>query len=177
MADPPVNVLFPGTLRTVHDLWRTVGTIDTQGTTFAVASRAWDDVSQYFPDNAASTTYLWYNVTPYINTIELRFQTTASGNSQTLETWGSRGEDHFTMLHQLTLTGGDQEGDDSLFFVDVITNAVEGLPKSAGLVDADGASANRIARVAVELAGYSKMLFLATTLVASSNLRVQVSGY
>jgi len=175
MATPPVNSLS-NSLRTVHELWRTLKTdITVQGTTLAVTARAWDDVDQYFPPAATSTnTYLYYNVGKYVNTLELRFQTTADGDSQVLETWGARGEDHFTMLNQLTLTGGTQEADNSLFFVDTITNAVEGLPKSAGLIDSGN---NRIARVAVELAGYSKLLFLATTLVASSTLRVQVTGY
>jgi len=101
-------------LATVQTEFESVGTIDTQGTTLAVASRAWADVSSYFA--TASTTYPAYSVPKDINALEIRFQTTADADSHVVEIWGARGKNHFTLLATLTLTGGTQEGDSGFIF-------------------------------------------------------------
>lgn len=160
-----------GRLATVPTEFESVGTIDTQGTTLAVASRAWDDVSSYFA--TASSIYPAYSVPKDINAIELRFQTTADADSHVVEMWGSRGRNHFTLLATLTLTGGTQEGDD-LYFVDTITAENQNLPQSGKVCD----SANdRICRYVVDLCGYSKLLFLATTLESGAELKIEAAGY
>jgi len=149
-----------------------IGTITTQGTTLAVGSRAWDDVSSYF--TGSQTTYLGYTVPPNINAGEFRFQTTADADSHVVEIWGARGTDHFTLLATLTLTGGTQEADNSLYFVDTIDASTENLPKAGTVCDY---AANRICRYYVDLAGFDKLLFIATTLAASTNLAVEMGGY
>lgn len=176
MDVPAVNVLS-NSLRTAQLLWTSLEDITAVGATHAVTARKFSDLSQYFPANAVSSTYPYYNVRPYTNTFEVRFQTTAAADAQVVEMWGARGEDHFTLLAIFTLTGGTQSGDTdkTLVFVDTITVASEGLPKAGTIID--GSAANRIARYVVDLAGYSKLLFNATTYVASSNLRIQVSGW
>ena len=150
----------------------TAGTISVQGTTLAVGGRAWADVGTYFSDT--QTTYLGYTVPPNINAAEFRFQTTADGDSQVVEIWAARGTDHFTLVATLTLTGGKQEADNSMYFVDTIVHTTEHLPKAGTVCDSVG---DRICRYYVDLAGFDKLLILASTLAANTTLAVQVGGY
>ena len=150
----------------------TVGTISVQGTTLAVGGRAWADVKTYF--TGTPTTYLGHTVPPNINAAEIRFQTTADADSQVVEVWAARGTDHFTLVATLTLTGGKQEADNDLYFVDTIVASTEHLPKAGTVCDSAG---DRICRYYVDLAGFDKLLILATTLAANTTLAVQVGGY
>jgi hypothetical protein len=171
MADKGMMSLNYSRLGTTRGKPVTVGTISVQGTTLAVAGRAWDDVSSYF--SGTQTTYLGYSVPLDVNAAEFRFQTTADADSHVVEIWGARGRDHMTLLATLTLTGGTQEADDDLYFVDTIVATYEYLP-TAGVVS-DSAT-NRICRYTVDLAGFDKLLFLASTL-GSDSLAVQIGGY
>lgn len=150
----------------------TIGTISVQGTTLAVAGRAWSDVRSYF--SGTQTTYLGYTVPQDVNAGEFRFQTTADGDSHVVEIWGSRGVDHFTLLATLTLTGGTQEADNSLYFVDTIVASTENLPQAGTVCDS---ATNRICRYVVDLCGYDKLLIIATTLASNTTLAVQMAGY
>jgi hypothetical protein len=150
----------------------TVGTLSTQGTTLAVGGRAWSDVRTYF--SGTQDTYLGYTVPQDVNAAEFRFQTTADGDSHVVEIWGSRGADHMTLLATLTLTGGTQEGDDSLYFVDSIVASTEHLPQAGKVSDYAG---NRICRYTVDLCGFDKLLITATTLAAATELVCQIAGY
>lgn len=160
-------------LATTKNKPATIGTISVQGTTLAVAGRAWADVRSYFTTDT-QTTHLGYTVPQDLNAGEFRFQTTAEADAQVVEIWGSRGSDHFTLLATLTLTGGTQEADNSLYFVDTIVATNEGLPQAGTVVDS---ATNRICRYYVDLAGYNKLLIMATTLAAATTLAVQMGGY
>lgn len=159
-------------LATLPSEWAIVGNLTVQGTTLAVGGRAWSDLSTYF--TGTQTTYLGYSVPKTINAAEIRFQTTEDADAHVVEVWGSRGKDHFTLLATLTLTGGTQEGDDDLYFVDTIVPSTQNLPQTGKVCDS---AANRICRYVVDLCGYSKILILATTLASSTNLRVELAGY
>ena len=172
MATQGVYGLNYSRLATTNGKPETIGTISAQGTTLAVAGRAWSDVSSYF--SGTQTTYLGYSVPKNINAAEFRFQTTADADSHVVEIWGSRGHDHLTLLVTLTLTGGTQEADNDLYFVDTIVASTENLPQAGIVCDS---AANRICRYVVDLAGYDKLLVMATTLAASTTLAVQVAGY
>jgi len=150
----------------------TVGTITTQGTTLAVGGRAWADVRTYF--KPGQDTYLGYSVPRDLNAVEVRFQTTADADSHVVEMWGSRMHDHFTLLATLTLTGGTQEADNDLYFVDTIVATNEKLPQAGTVCDS---ATNRICRYYVDLAGYDKVLFLASTLETDASLAIQMAGY
>jgi hypothetical protein len=148
--------------------FETLGTITTQGTTLAVGGRAWTNVKSYF--NAPSATYVAWKVPIDANAAEFRFQTTADADAQVVSVWGACGKDHFTLLAILTLTGGTQVGDSSKVFVDTIVASSEGLFQSGKVMDS---ATNRICRYGVDLNGYSKLLFIATTLAANTNLVIQ----
>jgi hypothetical protein len=160
-----------GRLATVPSEFETVGTISVAGSTLAVSGRAWADVSSYF--SGTQTTYIGYQVPKEWNAIELRFQGTTDGDSNVVQVWGSRGPEHFTLLAILTLTVGTQEGDSSALFVDTITVASEGLPKEGVVCDS---ATNRICRYVVDLCGYSKLIFIATT-KGSTTLKIEAAGY
>jgi hypothetical protein len=155
-------------LGTLFSEFETLGTIKTQGTALAVGGRAWTNVKSYF--KTPSSTYVAWNVPIDCNATELRFQTTADADTQVVQVWGACGKDHFTLLVTLALTGGTQVGDSSKVFVDTIVATTEGLFQSGKVMDS---AANRICRYGVDLNGYSKLLFIATTLAANTNLVIQ----
>jgi hypothetical protein len=150
----------------------TVGTITVAGTTLAVGGRTWSDVSDYFA--TGQTTYIGCHVPKAVNALEVRFQTTADADAHVVEMWGARDQDHMTLLATLTLTGGKQEANGGLYFVDTIVASTENLPKAGVVCDS---AADRICRYVVDLCGYDHLVFIATTLQASASLAVQVSGY
>jgi hypothetical protein len=172
MANELFNMNY-SRLATISKPWETVGMISTQGTTLAVDGRAWSDVQGYF--YGTQTTYLGYAVPQTLNAGDIRFQTTADGDQHVVEIWGTRiSGDHFTLLATLTITGGQQVGNNGLYFVDTITASNENLFHNGRVVDSGN---NRIARYAVDLNGYRQLLFIATTLASSTTLRVQMSGW
>lgn len=172
-----LHSLSYGRLATVPADWETVGTISVAGSTLAVSGRSWSSVKAYFPGNTSytgtPTTYIGYQVPMDWNAIELRFQGTTNNESNVVQMWGSRWDDHFTLLATLTLTTGLQVGDSSALFVDTIVATNEGLSKAGVVCDS---AHDRISRYVVDLNGYSKLLFIATTL-GSTALQVEVAGY
>ena len=171
MANENIGLEYEG-LGTLQKPFETIGTISVQGITLAVTGRAWQDVKSYF--SGTQTTYLGYVVPRNINAAEFCFQTTADADSHVVEIWGARGRGHFTLLATLTLTGGQQEADNSLFFVDTIVASTENLFRDGKEIDS---ATNRICRYAVDLDGYSHLLVLATTLETSAELAVQIGGW
>lgn len=156
--------------------FETVGTITAQGSTLAVTGREWSSVKTYF--DTVSATYLAYNVSKDAYGMEFRFQTSADADSHVVEVWGACNEDHLTLLATLTLTGGTQRGDlitgsTYFVFVDTIVASTENLFNSGKAMDS---AANRICRYAVDLCGYNKILFIATTLASSTSLKVQAKS-
>jgi hypothetical protein len=172
MANELFNLNY-SRLATISKSWETVGNITTQGSTLGTAGRAWSDVVDYF--TGTQSTYLGYRVPQTLNGAEFRFQTTSPEDSHIVEIWGAKTDgDHLTLLVTLTLTGGLQNGDDELYFVDTIEEDNEGLFASGRAIDSGN---DRIARYAVDLNGYRVLLFVATTLASSTNLRIQSSGW
>ena len=157
-------------LVTTQNKFETIGSITVQGSTLAVGVREWGDVKTYF--NNPTTAYVGWSVPKDANLVELRFQTTADGNAHVVEVWGAAGQDSVTLIATLTLTGGTQEVD-SVVFVDTIIASTQGLYAAGVVMDS---AANRICRYAVNTFGYSKLLFLATTLQASTTLKIEGRG-
>lgn len=158
-------------LVTLPSEFETVGTITTTGTTLAVGGRGWSSLSSYF--SGTQSQYIGYTVPKTWNAVELRFQGVVNNTADVVSIWGARGHDHFTRLAVLTLTTGLQVGDDSKLFIDTIVASNEALPKVGAVCDSGN---DRICRYVVDLAGYSKLLFLATTL-NSASLKIEAGGY
>jgi hypothetical protein len=95
--------------------------------------------------------------------IEMRFRVDGSdGDSNVLNLYAMAGaSDHYTLIGTLTLTAGTQVDADSNLFCDTISIASElWIDDIVILSDA----ANGIARVALNLQGYTHILAIATTL-------------
>jgi hypothetical protein len=82
-------------------------------------------------------------------------------------------EESFQLGAVLTLTGGQQVGPGSNVFVDTVA-ALEYTLTDSEVADSGG---DRIAVWRVDLRGYKKVMFLATTLHAAKTLKVDTRWY
>lgn len=118
---------------------------------------------------------------PYdIDTLELRFQTTANADSNVVELWAARGyyyddkstEDSFTLATILTTTGGSQTGPNSNYFVDTIAESSV-WQASSTIIDSGN---NRICRYKIRTCGYTDWIFACTTIAAAGTTTFYVDG-
>jgi len=165
------------TIATPESLWKSVGTITESQTTPAVDAR---DYSSVWTDLSAAKTVKW-DVHPDTTGIELRFQTTANADAHVVEMWvasgatysGGTSEESFMLAGVLTLTGGQQVGPNSNVYVDTITRTDHTIGTSV-ITDSGN---DRVAVYRADLRGYKKVVFIATTLEASSTLYVDARSY
>jgi len=154
-----------GELATVQETWTTLGTITASQATLAVGGRDYATV-----DALATTKTVTFEPQIWANDMELRFQTTADADAHVVEMWIARGRtDHYDLAAVLTLTGGKQVADGAYVFVDTIT-ATETFSVPGTIIHS---AADSIARYDVNLDGYSRVVFIATTLECSSTLTIQ----
>lgn len=118
---------------------------------------------------------------PYdIDTLELRFQTTANADSNVIEFWAARGyyyddkstEDSFTLATILTTTGGSQTGPNSNFFIDTIAETNTWLASST-IIDSGN---NRICHYKIRPCGYTDWIFACTSIAAAGTTTFYVDG-
>ena len=149
--------------------WGLIGSITASKSALGVTGRKASDVAAF-----ASGSYALWEVPLRINTAEIEFSTTADADSQVVNVYAARGNSDYVFVGTLTLTGGTQTGPNSNVYVDTI---VEGgvVWKSSG-TEVINSAGNHIARWMINLVGYSRVLFIATTLVASSTLQIYGSG-
>ena len=151
--------------------WRLIGDITSSKSALAVTGRQDADVKAF-----ASGSYVLWNAPPEIGIAEFRFSTDADGDSQVVNVYASRGANDYVLVGTLTLTGGTQTGPNSNVYVDTIVESdIDWLRGSATRV-CRGSGSNHQARWIIDLMGYSRILFIATTLASSTTLRVEGSG-
>jgi len=162
---------------TPQSLWDDIGTITSSSTTPAVGAR---DYSAMWTDLSAAETVKW-DVDGDTTGIELRFQTSANADAHVVEMWlasgatyaGGTSEESFMLGAIFTLTGGQQVGPNTNVFVDTIERTDYTLGSSA-ISDSGN---DRVATYRVDLRGYKKVIFIATTLESSSTLYVDARRY
>jgi hypothetical protein len=156
--------------------WTNIGTITTSTTTPAATARDYSTMA------AMSPTAIAHWKIPYdLDSLELRFQTTANADSNVLEMWLARGhyyddgstEDSFTLATILTLTGGSQTGPNSNYFVDTITETSNTWIASSTIIDSGN---NRICRYKFKPCGYSEIIFVDTTIAEEGTTTVYIDG-
>jgi hypothetical protein len=156
--------------------WMNIGTITTSTTTPAATARDYSTMA------AMSPTAIAHWKIPYdVDSLELRFQTTANADSNVLEMWLARGhyyddgstEDSFTLATILTLTGGSQTGPNSNYFVDTITETSNTWIASSTIIDSGN---NRICRYKFKPCGYSEIIFVDTTIAEEGTTTVYIDG-
>jgi hypothetical protein len=167
-------------LRTDHKAWQTIGTITASQTT--LASDARDNTSV---DALSSTKTIIWPVPRDYNGIEYRFITDADGDSHVVEKWVARrvvdsngmliARYDYTRKVILTLTGGTQAAPGLQVFVDTISKSNEKFNKSWKIID--GGGDNRMSIYWGDGCGYSRVLWIATTLQSGTTLTIQAAGF
>lgn len=156
----------------IHSLqlnWQNYGSISAVQAALAATARAWADV-----DALAANKKVLYKHTSDINIGEFRFETDTDGDVHVVDVYVSAGQDHFTRMVTLTITGGTQTSDNGVF-CRTIAKSNEKWPTAVEVVTfADGA--DDMGRVIVDLFGWDYVLFIATTLQSGKTLRVQGKG-
>lgn len=153
--------------------WRPIGSLSTVETTPAVTARGWTAMTA-IPD---ANSIQWLSVPDDASSAEFRFSTTTDGDDYVLEVWLAANDrmsnntlDSFTLGSILTIKGGTQTGPYSNVFVDTIAAVDYGV---IGSLVYDSA-ANRMARWKVNLAGWKKVVIIATTYTADKTLYADV---
>ena len=149
--------------------WGLIGEITASKAALGVTGRQAADVAAF-----AAGSYALWEVPIRVNTAEIKFATDADADAHVVNVYAARGNSDYALIGALTLTGGTQTGPDSNVYVDTM---VEGTMvwKSSGTQVIDTAN-NGISRWRIDLDGYSRLLFIATTLASSTTLQVYGSG-
>jgi len=153
--------------------WHRLGnTITVQSADIDVTQR---DYSTLWGFNDANT--LLWEVSDDVTAVELRFSTTADADAQVVQIWVAANdytagnvEDSFGLGATLTLTGGKQPGPYGNYFVDTIV-ATNGIFTGSEVVDSGN---DRMALYRVDLRGWKKVVIVATTLTAKTEIYADV---
>ena len=112
--------------------------------------------------------------------IEVRFSTTADADSQVVDVMAASGEDEFVRIATLTLTGGKQTAPAGAravagTYCDTMVLTNNKWPGAMEVVE--NAGADYISRFMMDLLGYDKILFHATTLAGSTSITIEGRGF
>lgn len=163
------------TVETFQIGWVDLGDITAEQAAPAVTARAYATVKAL-----TATGIVEWNVRHGYNCIETRFSTNADGEAHVVDVLVSSGEDHFVRAATLTLTGGTQTAPIGAraaagVFVDTIVISNKAWHGDMDVVQAAGE--NYIARFVMDLMGYEKVLFHATTLTADKTITIEGRGF
>ena len=174
--------IHPTELTTPLDQWKNIGSITASQATLAVGARDYSSVWE----TLASTKKVTWEVPNDVSGCFFRFHTDSHEDAHTVEMWvaahsnykeDSSTEDHFMLGAELALVGGQQVGPNSNVFVEQITKtASTGILAEGDTLDS-GAGLDRVALYRLDLQGWKRVVFIATTLEASSTLRVDSRKY
>lgn len=168
-------------LRTDRFIWQTRGEAAGSDGTTAYTSPA---VNERDYDNlvANHANALTFTVTPYRwNAVGFRFVVDDDGDAWVADVFVSKGQDFFTRIVTLTITGGTQIGPPtstdtaSGVFCDTIAASNEFWITEMNIVD--GGGTDRIATIWFDLAGFDTISFIPTTIENNEVLLVQNTGY
>jgi hypothetical protein len=169
--------LYTYVLATPGCPWYEIGSITAAQAYPAVGERDYNDVTVDIND---AKSVFWLDIPQRANGVQLRYQTTADGDSTTVAILvaaddylaGSTTYDDFMYGGQHVLTGGTQVGSHSNVYVDTIT-ATDGV-LDWSVTDSGN---NRIAVTTADIKGLKRLAIIATTLQASSTLYVHARFY
>jgi hypothetical protein len=158
--------------------WKDLGETATAYTTPAVNERDYANLVANHPD---ATVYTLANAKRW-NGYGFRFVTDDDADAWVIDVFASKGEDYFTRVVTLTLTGGTQVGpatatDADAVFVDTIAKTNEFWLSEADMKVVDGAGADRIASFWFDGSGFDTWAFIATAVEANATLKIQGTGY
>lgn len=113
------------------------------------------------------------------NVSEIRFSTTADADAHVVDVLVASGEDEFVRACTLTLTGGTQTAPAGArptagTFVDTMVLSNSAWPGDIEVIESGN---NYISRLLIDLLGYDKIIFHATSLEGSSTLTIEGRGF
>lgn len=155
--------------------WIDIGDLSTAQAAPAATARAYATVIAL-----TSTGIALWDVSYGYNCIEVRFSTTADADAQVVDVLVSSGEDQFVRCATLTLTGGTQTAPAGAratagVYCDTMVLSNNAWPGSMEVVQ--GGGTDYIARFTMDLLGYDKVLFHATTLADSTSITIEGRGF
>ena len=162
-------------IETLQIPWIDLGDITASQAAPAVTARAYAAVVAL----GSTKVKLWDLPVGY-NCIEIRFSTTAAADADVVDVLVASGEDHFVRVATLTLTGGAQTAPVGAravagTFVDTIVVTNKRWHGAIEVVQAAGG--DYVARFTMDMLGYDKVVFHATTLESSSTLTIEGRGF
>lgn len=132
------------------------------------------DVGDRIYSTAEEVNCVTWDIPADARTVEFRFRTTADADSHVLEIYAMRGEtDYYTLAESLALTGGKAEAAGTDVFVDTIA-ATQTWIANGTVVDS---AADRMARLVMKTYGYTRLLFLVSTLESKATLTIDAAWY
>ena len=149
--------------------WGLIGEITASKAALAVTGRKASDIAAF-----ARGSYALWEVPLRINTAEIKFSTTADADAHVVDVYAARGNSDYVLVGTLTLTGGTQTGPNSNVYVDTIVEG--GIVWNTSCTEVINTAGNHIARWIINLVGYNRILFIATTLASNTTLQVYGSG-
>ena len=150
--------------------WGLIGEITASKAALAITGRKASDIAAF-----ARGSYALWEVPLRINTAEIKFSTTADADAHVVDVYAARGNSDYVLVGTLTLTGGTQTGPNSDVYVDTMVES--DIDWEASGTDVIRSTGDHIARWYIKLMGYSRLLFIATTLETDATLRIEGSGY
>jgi len=152
--------------------WENIGKISVIQAALGVTARDHTSV-EALADNKTAV----YTPTSGAKEAEVRFITPADSDDWVVEMYAARGAyDHYTRMATLTLEGGTQKHSTGKVFVDTITGSngvwYGDLPVAE---EVQGTTDDFISRYHWHLKGYTRFLFIASTIVAGKILEVEVA--
>jgi len=164
-----IGILLAGmTLDTKQGVWTTIGTATVKDDAPAVDALDYASV-------AALTHTTIYTPPTGDNAVELRFTGDTDTDVEVVNIYAARGGgDYFSLVCILTMEVGTQQmGSATTLAVHSISVGTEMWLKEITVID--GGGADRVARITLDLCGYSKWAFVPTTVTGT--LTIQASGF
>jgi len=163
-------------LETPSYSWESLGETSTEyATSPTVSQRDYTGFAAAFPGAVIYTSdpYRW-------NAMNLRFVTDDAADAWDVDVFASKGEDYFTRIATLALTGGAQVGPATAtstpaVFVDTIGVTNENWITTFKQVDVAGG--DRIASLRFDMCGFDTFAFVATSVATNKTLLIQGTGY
>ncbi len=155
--------------------WIDLGDLSSSQAALAVTARDYAAVVAL----AAAKKVLW-DVQIGYNCIEVRFSTDAAADAQVVDVLAASGEDEFVRIATLTLTGGAQTAPAKARAVAGTycdTMVISNTAWHGSIEVVEGGANDYISRFVVDLLGYDKVLFHATTLAGSTTITIEGRGF
>jgi len=165
------EVVGPGERQTPQNPWTNLGDI-----TVAEPALAVDERTITAANLLGSTKAVIWDLEPGVTRVEVRYRSNCvDGEAWIVPVYILRIDDEYLdLIDTLTLTRGLQVADTDYFFIDTIAQSGAAFLYRAKVVHS---GADYIARYVLDVGGYEKLIFIASTIVAAKTLQIDGSTW